>query len=60
MEMAMLMAGGLLRERGASSPWLRGSGADGLLRLAVALLLIAGGVLTLQTRGLHWLWALLT
>jgi hypothetical protein len=59
MEMAMLMASGVLRERGAS-PRLHGSGADGLLRLAVALLFIAGGVLTLQVRGLHWLWALLT
>ena len=59
MEMAMLGVCGLLRERGAS-PWVHGSGADGLLRLAVALLLIAGGVLTLQPRGLHWLWALLT
>ena len=59
MEMAMLGAGALQREHGGSA-WSHGGGGDGLVRLALALLLIAGLAMTLETRGLHWLWALLT
>ena len=59
MEMAMLMAGGLQRQSG-SPAWSHGGGGDGVVRLALALMLIAGLTMTLETRGLHWLWALLT
>jgi hypothetical protein len=60
--MAMLMAGALQRpDRGCETPlWSCGSGQDGLIRLALALLLIAGVVLTLEMRGLRWLWPALS
>jgi hypothetical protein len=60
MELAMLMAGGVLRNRGDAFGWARDGGGEGLVRLAVALLAIAALVMTLETRGLHWLWGALS
>ena len=60
MEMAMLMAGGLLRNKGGDFAWAHGGEGDGAVRLLAALLCIAALVLTLETRGLHWLWSVLS
>jgi len=59
MEMAMLGAGAFRREC-TDSAWCHGSGGDGLVRLALAPMFVAGLAMTLETRGLHWLWMLLT
>jgi hypothetical protein len=63
MEMAMLMSGALLRkldQQGRPVAWAHGSGTGGLLRLTIALLVIAALVLTLERRGLQWLWPALS
>lgn len=60
MEMAMLMAGAMLRDRDGAFGWAHDGGHDGAIRLAIALMVIAALVLTLETRGLHWLWGALT
>jgi len=54
----MLMAGALLRD--GAFGWAHDGGHDGALRLALALMVIAALVLSLETRGLHWLWDVLT
>jgi hypothetical protein len=59
MEMALLMAQGLPRNARLQSwedcAWAHAGRYDGILRLAIALLVIAALVLTLEREGIGWL-----
>ena len=55
MDVAVLVAAWSAR----NDEWPAGDVGDGLLRLAVTLFAVTALVLTLETRSLHWLWAVL-